>query len=524
MKAAGQGRVPAIVVGWALLLTGLAGAAAFAATTGKIQGKIVGTDTGEPLGFADLLLIPADTTFRRVGGLSNADGTFLLEAPAGRYTLQIRALSYASQRVEGITIEAGKLLPFSTVLKPEAIQQEEIVVEAKARQNTENSMLSARRKAAAVGDAVSAEQVRRSPDKDAAEVLRRVTGLSVSDGKYVFVRGLGERYSSTEVDGVRIASPESNKRVVPLDLVPANLLENIVVQKTYTADRPGEFGGGDVQVHTRDFPGNRTWSFSISQGCTQGVTFGQRRTYASSRADLFGFGADSRRIPDAVYDVAGNRPLVESSDPSRGFTRSTLATVARSFANIWSPQSAHAIPDAGYSATYGDEFKLFGRSLGVIVSGSMNRSFDEQAETQRYFTGVSDTLVDYAVQRSTESVQLGGISGLSLRLSPRHTVHLRGLYTHSADDEVRSYEGDNHSGPSQITGEDQRLRSTRLLYVEREVRSGALEGQHEFARLAGTSLNWKLSRSKAKRLQPDRRETTYSHNYYYDGGGSLVGY
>ena len=91
---------------------------------------------------------------------------------------------------------------------------------------------------------MSAEQVRRSPDKNTAEVLRRVTGLTVADGKYVFVRGLGERYSSTEIDGVRIASPEQNKRVVPLDLVPANLLENVVVQKTYTSDRDGEFGGG----------------------------------------------------------------------------------------------------------------------------------------------------------------------------------------------------------------------------------------------------------------------------------------
>src|SRR5204862_631040 len=133
------------------------------------------------------------------------------------------------------------------------------------KEDTETSMLAARKKAAAVGDAVSAEQVRKSPAKSPAEVLRRVTGLSVTDGKYVFVRGLGERYSSTEVDGVRIASPEQNKRVVPLDLLPAGLLENIVVQKTYTADRPGEFGGGDVQVHTKDFPGARMWSFLVSQ-------------------------------------------------------------------------------------------------------------------------------------------------------------------------------------------------------------------------------------------------------------------
>ena len=251
-----------------------------AAITGKLQGRIVATDNGEPIGFADLQLIPADTTMKRVGGLTNADGTFLLEAAPGRYALQVRALSYARKRIEGLVLAAGRLTPFSTGLSPEALAVEEIVVEAKARQNTEQSMLQARKRAASVGDAVSAEQVRRSPDKDAAEVLRRVTGLSVSDGKYVFVRGMGERYSSTEIDGVRIATPEQNKRVVPLDLLPANLLENIVVQKTYTADRPGEFGGGDVQVRTRDFPGQRTWSASFAQGWNAGVTGRDHLTYS----------------------------------------------------------------------------------------------------------------------------------------------------------------------------------------------------------------------------------------------------
>jgi len=240
---------------WLLALAlALAGASAASAATGKVQGRVLATDTGEAIGFADVLLIPADTTMHKVGGLTNADGTYLLEAPAGRYTIQIRALSYGVKRVEGLVVTDGQVTQFDTALKPEAIQQPEIVVEANAKQNTESSMLSARKRASTVGDAVSAEQVRRSPDKNTAEVLRRVTGLTVADGKYVFVRGLGERYSSTEIDGVRIASPEQNKRVVPLDLVPANLLENVVVQKTYTSDRQGEFGGGDVQVHTKDFP------------------------------------------------------------------------------------------------------------------------------------------------------------------------------------------------------------------------------------------------------------------------------
>jgi hypothetical protein len=497
---------------------------ACAATMGRLQGKVVAADSNEPIGFADVVLVPADTTQHKIGGLTNADGTFLLQAPAGRYLLEIRALSYARKTVEGIVIQAGQLTPFQTSLTAEAIQQQEVVVEAKARHDSEASLLAARKKAVAIGDAVSAEQVKKSPDKDAAEVLRRVTGLSVSDGKYVFVRGLGERYSSTEVDGVRIASPEQNKRVVPLDLFPAQLLDNVVVQKTYTADRPGEFGGGDVQVHTRDFPGARSWSYSVSQGYADQVTFRNHQTYEGTRADLLGFGADFRGIPDAVFDVAGGRPLTQSNDPSRGFTRKQLSTIGASFRDVWSARSALTPPNGSYSLTYGDEVKLFGRSLGVIQSWSMSRSFDDQREAQRFFPSPADTLYDYAVRRSRETVQLGGISGLSLRLSPAHALHLRGLYTNSADDEVRTYQGPDHNRIESTTGAWLVHRDTRLMYVERSVASGTLEGEHELRHVLDTHLNWSLTRSGARRQQPDRRETTYDQRFYDDGTGNLVSF
>ena len=495
--------------------------AARADASGKIQGKVVATDTGEPLAFASVQLVPADTTQRPLGRLTNADGTFLIEAPAGRYTLRILALSYAKKSVEGIIIEDGKVVPFDTALPPEAIQQEEIVVEAKARENNEVSMLAARKKATSVGDAVSAEQVRKSPDKNAAEVLRRVTGLSVSDGKYVFVRGLGERYSSTEVDGVRIGSPEQNKRVVPLDLFPAALLENIVVQKTYTADRPGEFGGGDVQVHTKDFPGGRTWSFSASQGMVSGVTFKDRRTYPGASGDYFGFGAGGRGLPVEVTRLGGGQKLDEGV-----FAKSALVGIGKAFSDVWSPRSARTPLNSSYAATYGDEFVVFGHPLGLIQSWTFSRSFDARDETARLFRSASgDTVYDYDVNRSTASVQLGGVGGLSYRLSPRHSLHLRGLYTNSADDEVRVYEGADHTRVDSGTGLPLVHRGTRLQYVQRNVLSGTLEGQHQLPRLHDLDFNWKLTRSSARRQQPDRRETVYDKRSYVDfGTGQLVEY
>ena len=377
-----------------------------AAASGRIQGRVIATESGEPVGFADVLLVPADTTMKKVGALSNADGTFLLVAPAGRYSLQIRALSYARKLIQDIVVEDGQLLPLNITLSPEAIQQKEVLVEATAKQNTDASMMAQRRKAATVGDAVSAEQMRRAPDKNASDVLRRVTGLSVSDNKYVYVRGMGERYNSTEVDGVRVVSPEANKRVVPMDLFPAALLDNIVVQKAWSADRSGEFSGGDVQVHLKDFPGKRAWSVSLAQGSTSGTTFGHLLTYTSSSADVWGFGASSRAIPDIVGQIAGNKPLTLGQPPN-GFPASTLQAVEKEFANVWTPHSGHAAPSGSYAVTYGDEWKAFGRPLGAIGSWTFNRSLEQRDEVQRFTDDGQVTSSAYDMVRATETVQMG---------------------------------------------------------------------------------------------------------------------
>uniref|UniRef100_A0A832I3A0 TonB-dependent receptor n=1 Tax=Eiseniibacteriota bacterium TaxID=2212470 RepID=A0A832I3A0_UNCEI len=492
----------------------LAASPAAAAPAGKVRGTVRAADHGEPLSFADLLLIPADSTQRRVGGLTNSDGTFELVAPPGLYSLQIRALSYARKVITGVRIEGGGTVEVNAALQSEAIVQKEVVVEARSIQNNDNAVLQARRKAAAVGDAVSAEQVRRTPDRDAADVLKRVTGLSVQDGKYVFVRGLGERYSSTEVDGVRLASPEANKRIVPLDLLPANLIDQIVVQKTYTADRPAEFGGGDVQVKTRDFPGRRTLALSGSLGYDDGTTGRRVPTYAGSDRDWLGFGAGDRELPAFVRDVAGDRKIVLRGVGGVGFTRDTIALLGRSFRNVWSPFAARAVPNGSLNLSYGDEWKVLGRSVGFVTSGNYSRSQNFQREYDRLFYGGEDVpSYEYEVARATESVQLGGVSALGVRMGPGHSLHGRVLYNRAADDETRVHEGLDHASG------DVYLRGSRLLYRERSIFSAMLEGRHEFRAARGSRLDWKLSRSTANLLAPDRRDAVYQRTYEEDANG-----
>jgi outer membrane receptor protein involved in Fe transport len=522
-----RGREPrsVLLVAWLglVLVAGAAQADALPAGGGKgrLRGRLLASDTSEPISFADVLLLPADSTMRKAGCMTNTDGSFLLDAAPGTYTLQVRALSYATKRITNVVVQTGGLQDFIVSLEPEALVQEVVEVEAEARRNNETALLNERKRAATVGDAVSAEVVRRTPDSDASEVLRRVTGLSVFQGKYVFVRGMGERYSSTEVDGVRLASPEQNKRVVPLDLVPASLLENVVVQKTYSADRPGEFGGGDVQVRTRDFPGQRTFLLAVGQGVDEGTTFGSFRTYPGGKHDAWGFGAGARELPSFVQQVAGRRPIYPRGvfdPPGKNFSADTLALMGQSFRDVWTPTRREAVPAGSLSESYGDQFKLFGRELGVVQAGIYSRAFKTTHEAERLYGGSRgpDAMVyDYHLSTSTENVQLGGLLGLSYRLAPNHSIHVRGLYAHDAENQTRYYEGYNFS-------QSRNMRSNRLLYVERSVLSGNLEGRHELRGWARPRFDWSASLSEATRLEPDRRETIYQENVNADDPENVV--
>ena len=485
------------------LACALAPASAQAQTAGKgrVIGKVLASDNGEPVGYADVALVPVDSTQgRRVGVQSNSDGTFVLEALPGVYNLRIQAISYSRKLVTGVVVVAGQVKDISVSISAEALQQDMVIVEAKAIQNTEAALLARRKKADSVGDAVSAEQVKKSPDRDAGDVLRRVTGTSLVDGKFVFVRGMGERYSSTEMDGVRIASPEQNKRVVPLDMIPSNLLENIVVQKTYTADRPGEFGGGDVQITTKDFPGKRMFNLSVGTGYDQATTFNNVLGYEGSSGDAFAYGASSRAIPVELERLAGSQKVTNSIERS---PYDTMATIGSSFKNQLSPQSLHHSLPSNFLLSFGNQVPLAGKTLGIVASVGSSQALGKAEGTERLYEGAANNLeFDYASKTYTTSSLFSMLAGLSYRFSPAHSITLRGTQARSADDETRTYFGYNSSQSSNFS-------VSRLRYLERVISSLALDGHHEFQQLARAKLVWTASLNEATRQEPDRREVYY---------------
>ncbi|MCK4305064.1 MAG: outer membrane beta-barrel protein [Candidatus Eisenbacteria sp.] len=492
--------------------------------SGNLFGRVRSAPSGVPLPNANVMLFhlaaPNDSVGTQITGTFALapEGKYRLTAAAGRYRLLVTHVSHHPANVLGVEILPGTSAEVDIALFPSVTTTiRTISVRAKAIRNTEAALLTQHRKSVSVGDALSAEQITKSGDSDAAEALQRVSGLSLVDNRYVFVRGLGERYSSTQINGSTIGSPEPNKRVVPLDLIPAALVDNITIQKTYTPDQPAEFGGGSVNINTRDFPGHRTWSISLGAGNRPGTTGGTFYTYRGGRLDFLGFDDGSRALPSLVAAMTRDQKVAPRGiGGDRGFTPEEIAAMGRAFAPIWGLEKTTALPAYDVSATYGNEYQVMRQPLGILLGGVFRSGYDTyDHEENTYEPGADGKLskrTSYHATTSKFTAHSGLVGNISYRTDSHTTLSLRSIYNRMSDDEVRRYEGLN-------VDHGVLLRDTRLRYVARSLWSSNFGAVHRFAARDGVELSWHVNYSRAALDEPDRREYIYEYREREEGEG-----
>lgn len=473
---------------------GLCNGNAYAQATGSVAGVITDKETGETMIGAAVVV---EGTTR--GAATDLDGNYLIkEVPVGPHNLVVMMLGYARTVIKAVQVDSAQVTKVNVQVTSEALQIEEVVIEAKAVNNTEASLLSLRKRSPTVADGISEEQIKKSPDADAGEAVKRVTGVTVVGDKYVFIRGMGERYNNTRLNGSTIASPEPLKRVVPFDVIPANLLENIIVNKTFTPDQPGDFAGGSVQLTTREFPEKLTVGLSNSLSYNDQSTFREFLSYRGGDKDWIGVDDGTREIPGPMQDA--------SSDPEQTWQLDTLAPkeLAKSFKNVWEPTRASAPFSGSRSFSVGNQQELFGKPVGYLLTLTHSSSYTTREERQSAYVPSAAGLEkyqDFAVDRSTYSVNWGGILDLNTKLSSRHKLSLKTLYTRSADDVVRTNEG--------ATTDQLNVRTYRLSWIERSLLSSQLKGAHELPTLLASRLEWSGNYSRATWEEPDRRDVDY---------------
>src|SRR5690606_37057975 len=296
-----------------------------ASPTGRITGRVVDRETGRALQGARVWIVG-------MAGVVEADldGRFRTPpVPAGIHSVTAAYIGYTPVRRDSVRVAAGQAVTVDFVLEVRAVELEELTAElaVPAAPRTDAGLLAAQQAAPGVSDGISAEAISRSPDGDGSDVIRRMTGVTTFDKKFVVVRGLNERYSNTTLNGADLPSPEPLKKVAPLDIFPASLLESIVTAKTATPDKPGDFAGGSVEIRTKDFPENWVLQFGVSQGFNSQTTLQPMAQAPRTTSDFFGFG-DARRRPNA--DARAGR-LDERA--------------LESYRNVWTGRQVNAAPN-----------------------------------------------------------------------------------------------------------------------------------------------------------------------------------
>ena len=477
-----------VALAFALASALLGNAPAIAQDQGTIEGVVVDSKTGDPIIEAGIEVIGQPKKVK-----TDLDGKYTITLPPGTYELRIFAPLYQGTRLEKVVVTAGQVTHAPANLKPQgeaAVETVEVVAEAKKA--AEATQILQRQKAAVVSDNISAQQIAKSPDTKASEVVQRVPAVTIQDNKYMFVRGLGPRYSGALLDGSRLPSTDPNKRVIPLDLFPADFIDSLNLIKTYTPDLPGDFAGGLLDITLREYPAQFTYSLGFQTSFNTATTFQTYDTYHTScpTADYFGFGANCRNLPS----IFGNAPSSATLTP----TTPQMQRLVGSLPINWNIDQAEAPPNYSFTGSVGNSWGPFGFNLAAIYKTKYevfrDAAFNSYGSIGTFKDPTGGNLFTY--DQSNFETQLGAILTTGYELSPNHKLIGNALVNRHSVDTVFDGSGVTEQSP------DFGTLSTSQQYTGDQLGFGQLGGRDHWDLL---DLDWRAAWAPTSEDTPDNK-------------------
>ncbi len=459
-----------------------------AQSKGSISGKVKDESNNDVLIGANVLIVGTN-----IGASTDLDGNYVIKGlEPGEYSIKVSYISYNSVTVEKVKVLAGKDTKINVTLKPVATQIEEVVIAAEMIKSTEGALLTIQKNSLNIVDGVSAELISKNNSSDGTDILSRMTGITISDGKYAFVRGIGDRYNNTMLNGAGLPSTDPEKKSFSYDLFPASLIENVLTSKTFTADKPADFSGGLVEINTIEFPSNFLLEFSYSGSYNNRSTFKDFNTYNGGGKDYLGWDDGTRGMPGLI----GEKPVLRGN-----YSVTELNEIGKSFANNWNTKKGKAPLNGSYKLNIGDKFLLGETVLGYIASLNYSSSVKSNLIEKNNYT-FEGPRYTYKGSTATKSVMWGALLNLSLKVDNNNKISLKNIYNQNADDETINYQGAYYYNPDYRN-------VTSLRYVSRSLYSTQFIGEHHLNWLNGIHLNYNLNISESKRNEPDARRYVY---------------
>lgn len=484
----------------------------FAATAqqGSISGVITDEAIGETLISAYVFVEGTD-----LAEATDFDGKYTIKVAPGTYTLKVTYIGFDDKLIEGVEVKDGEVTYIDVPMSSGSQMIEQVVVSAKAITRGENAVMQLQKKSYKIQDGISAQEMSKLASGTVASAMTKVTGATVEDGKYINVRGLGDRYSLTQLDGLIMPGADPYRNSASLDLIPTSILDNVITSKTFTPDQPGTFTGGNVDVKTKSFPETETLTLSLSAGYNT-VDNGQSGFLSDpgGSTDWLGYDDGSRARPSILDQEGIGQYLTKDVEFDARFGDQVAAQKATDVVNAFdrnfdSPTRTSGI-NQGISLNYGNTFETGEESeLGVIVSTQYKRDWEHREDRVlnnwllfNIDSGVLDNRGAYTEDVSTESPTVNGLLGLAYKINNANTIEFKTIYSHSAEKQGRylyGEDGNNIEAPLFKIGRYNGFTETSLLNMQ-------MTGKHKFENiLNGMQIEWSAVNTSTDREEPNLR-------------------
>ncbi len=470
---------------------------------GVIRGSVFDGETGESLPGVNILVEGTNQ-----GTITDLDGKFTLNIAPGTYQLQISFISYETLKVKDVTVKTGDPTLLNNLKLNEAtIELGEATVTASYIRNTESAMLTMKKKSGNVIDGISAARLKRTGDSNAAASLKRVTGVSVEGGKYVFVRGLGDRYTKTILNGLDIPGLDPDRNSIQMDIFPRSIIDNILVNKSFSADLPADFTGGMININLKDFPETKEGGISMDAGYNPGAHFNNDfLSYEGGKTDFLGFDDGTRDIP-ATTNIPLFSEVVGNPGGEKGLR---YQEIIGSFNPVLAASRQSSLMDFGLSTSLGNQMKSGKYTLGYIFSLSYknNTDFYQNAEYGRYGLSADPGVTEMEVRElqtgdyGVNNVFISGLTGFSLK-TKRSKYRINLLHLQNGESQAGIFDYAKSNQGSSFSGFQHNLE-----YTQRSLSNALIDGKYT-AFDSGWDLVWKFSPTYSKIKSPDIRFTRY---------------
>ncbi|WP_289290914.1 MULTISPECIES: TonB-dependent receptor [Bacteroides] len=459
---------------------------AFAAQAGNIHGTITDRTTNEPLTGATIQL--SGTT---LGTVADIDGKYQFNnLKSGVYTLEIRYIGYKDIIQKEIKVTHAPLI-LNFEMESDAQTLNDVTVVARMKRNTDVAMMTDQRRSLVVQSGVSAQQISKTQDKDASEVIKRVPGVSIIDEKFVMVRGLSQRYNNVWINGGAVPSSEADSRAFSFDIIPSSQLDNMVIVKSPAPEYPSDFTGGFILINTKDMPSENSFNLSVGAAVNDNTHFRDFYYNKGSKTDLLGFDNGLRSLQGGIDKIMNT------------FDGKAVDLMNNGLNNDWTVKSKKPLPDLKLNTSYSHIWDTeSGRKYGLLVTLNYSNTYKTYKDMENSLFGAYDVTHDHSVylRRSIDNqynndVRLGAMANLTFQpKDSRHHFEFKNIFNQLGKSRYTTREG--------IDAQSNNERSMEYYYSSRTTYNGQFTGKHTFD---NGKLDWSTGYAYANRNMPDRR-------------------